>query len=361
MLSYTNNTSEQIRAMPLFQSDPLRDPRWAEFVQRVPGSSAFHTVGWLKALHDSYGYEPVIFTSSPPGESLSNGIPFCRIRSWLTGARLVSLPFSDYCEPLGEDEEQLRVLMCSLPQLIKIEKARYVEIRPLACSGDVQAPFRKAGTYYHHVLDLQADNDELFHRFHQSSVQRRIRRGTHAELEYQEGRSDWHIEQFYRLFIRTRRRLHLPPSPIEWFRNIASCMGDQMTIGLGLYQGEAIAAVLILHHRDTVTYKYGCSDERYHKLGSVPWILWKTILEAKQQGAKEFDFGRSDLESVGLVIFKRRWATRQSVLNYWRLGEYANRELRPQWPADSTAKSVLAKLPDCVMLMVGRLLYRHIG
>ena len=37
---------------------------------------------------------------SPPDEPLENGFLFCRVESWLTGRRLVSLPFSDHCEPL---------------------------------------------------------------------------------------------------------------------------------------------------------------------------------------------------------------------------------------------------------------------
>jgi hypothetical protein len=32
---------------------------------------------------------------------------FCRVRSWLTGRRSISLPFSDHCEPLVESHEAL--------------------------------------------------------------------------------------------------------------------------------------------------------------------------------------------------------------------------------------------------------------
>src|SRR5579862_5526560 len=77
-----------------YQLDPTQDPRWTELVGRHPKASVFHTVGWLKALRCTYGYEPVAFTTSPPSGGLKNGIVFCRINSWLTGKRLVSLPFS---------------------------------------------------------------------------------------------------------------------------------------------------------------------------------------------------------------------------------------------------------------------------
>src|SRR6266480_325738 len=83
-----------------YQLDPTRDSRWAELVERHPRASVFHSVGWLKALQRTYKYEPAAFTTSSSAGDLKNGLVFCHINSWLTGRRLVSLPFSDHCEPL---------------------------------------------------------------------------------------------------------------------------------------------------------------------------------------------------------------------------------------------------------------------
>src|SRR5271155_4012640 len=97
--------------MKVFELDPTKDARWSEFVERHPKASVFETVGWLQALQHTYGYEPVTFTTSPPTDELKNGIVFCRVNSWLTGRRLVSLPFSDHCEPLCNSPEELNVLL----------------------------------------------------------------------------------------------------------------------------------------------------------------------------------------------------------------------------------------------------------
>ena len=83
-----------------YEIDPLRDERWASLVESHPHASVFHSNNWLKALRSVYGYEPVVMTTCPPGARLTNGLVFCRVNSWLTGRRLVSLPFSDHCEPL---------------------------------------------------------------------------------------------------------------------------------------------------------------------------------------------------------------------------------------------------------------------
>ena len=89
--------------MPVIVIDPLRDSRWKELVERDPRASVFHTVGWLQALHDTYGYTPMAFTTATPGETLRSGAVFCEVKSWITGRRLVSLPFSDHCGLLAEN------------------------------------------------------------------------------------------------------------------------------------------------------------------------------------------------------------------------------------------------------------------
>lgn len=83
--------------------NPLSDNRWDDLVARPPQASAFHRRGWLEALARTYGYEPFVLTSGPAGETLRNAVVLCRVSSWITGTRLVSLPFADHCDPLLND------------------------------------------------------------------------------------------------------------------------------------------------------------------------------------------------------------------------------------------------------------------
>src|SRR5271166_5866777 len=79
--------------------DPLTDPRWDSFLQKHPRASLFHSLPWLRALNLTYGYPVNGYTTSLPDSRLENALVACRVESWLTGRRLVSLPFSDHCEP----------------------------------------------------------------------------------------------------------------------------------------------------------------------------------------------------------------------------------------------------------------------
>src|SRR5437870_3635150 len=102
--------------MTTYRIDPLCDSRWATFIHRHPAASVFHTPGWLEALRRTYGYQPVVFSTSAPDQELRNGILFCEIHSFLTGRRLVSLPFADHCQPLVDDPEDLIAILTSLQQ-----------------------------------------------------------------------------------------------------------------------------------------------------------------------------------------------------------------------------------------------------
>jgi hypothetical protein len=336
----------------------LEDQRWLEFTHGHPRASVFHTPGWLQALHRTYGYEPIVYTTSPPGATLTNGIVFCRINSWLTGRRMVSLPFADHCEPLVEQQEDREELFGCLRSAV--EKWKYIEIRPL-CSGLLSEPgLETADVFCLHVLDLRPDLEILFRNLQKDSIQRKIRRARQQSLYYDEGRSEALLTKFYQLFLMTRRRHNLPPQPIEWFQSLATCLGDQLKIHVAFKDGRAIASILTLRHRDTLVYKYGCSDASYHNLGGMPFLFWKAIQEAKERGMLTFDLGRSDSADHGLITFKDRWGTTRSTLAYGRFCARQRQNEAEGYPMQF-AKRVFARLPDGLLIAAGRLLYRHVG
>src|SRR5215831_18105595 len=121
------NQAQWASRIECYQLDPTKDVRWANFVERHPRASVFHSVGWIESLRKTYGYEPVVFTTSPPDQELENGVLFCRVRSLLTGRRLVSLPFSDHCEPLCDRGQDLEGIVGCVQELVCSQKWKYLE------------------------------------------------------------------------------------------------------------------------------------------------------------------------------------------------------------------------------------------
>src|SRR5271170_6875855 len=142
-------------AARVYEINPLSDPRWETFINGHARSSVFHTTKWLRALETTYGYDPVVVTTCPADAPLTNGIVFCRVKSWLTGRRLVSLPFSDHCEPLVNNASELCNLLSHVRRHEDADEWKYVEIRPILCDPGNQTGFSRTLVYSFHSLDIR--------------------------------------------------------------------------------------------------------------------------------------------------------------------------------------------------------------
>src|SRR2546421_630110 len=173
-------------------------------------------------------------------------------------------------------------------------------------------------TFCFHSVDLTPALPDIFRRLHKDSTQRKIRRAERERLTYEQGRGEGLLDTFYQLLIRTRRRQHIPPPPRAWFRNLLAGLGDGISLRIASKDGHPIASIVTLRFKDVLVYKYGCSDERFHNLGGMHLLLWNAVQEAKQDGARELDLGRSDRRNSGLITFKDRWGAVRSDLTYWK-------------------------------------------
>jgi CelD/BcsL family acetyltransferase involved in cellulose biosynthesis len=346
-------------AATVYELDPLNDPRWETLVRNHPRASVFHTTNWLKALQTTYGYDPVVVTTCPRQVALTNGLVFCRVKSWLTGRRLVSLPFSDHCEPLVGNAIELDELLVNLRHQVDNGGWNYIEIRPTSSQPSSRTGLSRSVTYWLHRLSLSASTQELFHNLHKSCVQRKIRRAEREKLKYDEGTSELLLQKFYKLLVITRRRLFLPPQPQSWFRTLIALFGNDLKIRVVSKDDLPVASIVTIAHGRSVVYKYGCSDARFNRFGGMALLFWNTIQEAKDKGLNELDMGRSDRDNFGLMSFKEHWGAIGTQLNYWR---YPNQMVGA---AHTWQKSMLQRLvpvtPNPVLRTVGTFLYRHIG
>jgi CelD/BcsL family acetyltransferase involved in cellulose biosynthesis len=339
--------------------DPLADDRWDDLVARHPKASAFHKKGWLKALRLTYGYEPFVVTSAASAEQMNDGMVFCRVNSWATGTRAVSLPFADHCEPLVNESDKFFDFLEWLQEQRLRQEWKYLEFRPLLPFWPLEATSQSSSSYCCHELDITPSLEHIFRQMHRDCIRRKVRRAERERLSYEVGRTPELMEEFYQLLLISRRRLGIPPQPQNWFRNLLECLENDLDIRLVRKEGIPIASMLTLNHQRSVIYKYGCSNPSFHNCGGVPFLFWKLIEESKAWGAQKIDFGRTDLRNDGLIRFKDRFGARKHTLNYYRCPSDA------KGPAENCVSRILSQvisvLPDSIPEVFGRILYRHVG
>lgn len=333
--------------------DPLTDTRWNTFIDSHPASSVFHTTGWLRAIKETYGFIPTAITSSAPDSRLENAIPFCFVSSFLTGKRLTSLPFSDHCQPLA-DPVTLDSLTQALVEDQSQKQYKYVEIRPL--KDCIPPAFSLSQRFVWHSLDLGPGLDELFHNLHSNCVRRKIRRAEREGLEIESGNSDSLVDAFFTLQLHTRRKHGLPPQPKKWFLKLVREMQGAATVRVARYSGKPVASIMTLRHKNTETYKYGCSEAEDNNLGGMQLLFWQAIRDAKEAGMTQMDLGRCDLDNEGLARFKERLGAERREMVYFR---YPAKVKEDRSKSRALASKVFSKLPDSILALSGEILYRH--
>ncbi len=346
----------------IYKIDPLQDARWPRFVEAHPLASIFHTRGWLEAIRRTYGYKPVAYTLSPPTSELRNGLVFCRVRSWLTGSRRVSLPFSDHCEPLCKSPDELDFLIECLQAEMEHREWKYLEVRPARWEFVMkrgEACLQPFKAYPRHRIDLTTDLDQLFLRL-DPTIKECIRDAGRSDLTFECGRSETLLRKFYELMVLARQDHRLPPQPIEWFRNLADCMGGALEIRVASRANVPVASTLSLRFRDTLVGKYMCSEGGDYNLSATPYLIWADLSGAKANGVREYDWGRSDADDVGLVGFKDSWGCTRENLVYWRYPALQS-AVMAESHSPRISKYFFGLLPPNLLKAAGRVLYRHIG
>src|ERR1700760_2146933 len=144
-------------AVAVHEIDPLADARWDQLVVLHPNASIFHTRAWLEALQRTYGYWPVVYATTR-GTQLEEAGVFGGVESGLAGRRLVSLPFSDHCQPLASGAA-LDAILAHVREQQQRAGLRYLELRPLTrdAQGPDYAGFAVSERVSFQTIDLRPD------------------------------------------------------------------------------------------------------------------------------------------------------------------------------------------------------------
>jgi len=343
-------------------------PRWNAFVGGHPFGFVYHLSKWCEVLETSFPHIKGRFlglVDEDSGEFVA-GLPVYEVRSWLTGNRLVSIPFSTFCDPLISSPDHISKLMPCLLELFNAARASSISLRTLHSSGLIRdGEFAVTCFFQHHFLPLDREPQDLLKLFNASCVRRRIARAEKSHLELRHGESEADLKAFYRLFIRLRRRLCLPPIPYRFFLSLWNQFRSTGELGLSLvfHGADIVAGMIMLKYNHVATVEFIADDEAHRHLSPNHLLYWEAMKEACSEGYRVFSFGRTSVNSSSLMTFKGRWGTRVIDLPEYI---YPLDQGRRMIPDDSSWKyrliSVMADvLPESLFRLLGEFCYRHMG
>lgn len=279
------------------------------------------------------------------------------IRSPITGRRGVSLPFSDYCEPIVSDPSRNGILK-EIISFGKKAKWRYIELRGGQHLLQDVLPY---SSYYLHKLDLRASKEEL-HQSFRGSTMRNTRKARKEGVKVEISSSLQSIRAFYQLNCITRKDHGIPPQPLKFFLNIHRYIISQNKgfVALGFYKGEPIAGAIYFHFGPNAIFKYGASDKTYQHLRPNNLVMWEAIKHCIEKGLKSLDLGRTDIEHKGLLQFKNGWGTKMSLLHYY-IYDFKKGEFVRDYVRNITDHRFIKNLQIPLLGSAGSMLYKHFG
>ncbi|MES2439806.1 MAG: GNAT family N-acetyltransferase [Verrucomicrobiota bacterium] len=280
------------------------------------------------------------------------------VKSWLTGCRGVSLPFSDFSGPLWIRPEHSRSVYQALLELASGRKWKHLEIRAGGIPPLGAASFR---TYQSHQLDLGRGIKAIEKGLH-PSVGRAIRKAERGGIAVTVERSAEAMNSFYELHSRTRRRHGLPPQPVGFFRAISKNLieADLGRIVLAKLGDVPIAGAVFLHSGGNAVYKYGASDTAHWPMRPNHLIMWTAIRHLVESGFKSLHFGRTAATDEGLIRFKLSWGAVSEPLPYFRYNGSGHAWLTEKPQSDESRPMPFRHLPLIINRLAGRLIYPHL-
>ena len=149
--------------------DPIEDLRWDKFVKAHPFGWITHLSGWKSVLEKSFshmkGYYFVLLDESK--NKIQAALPIFEVRSWITGRRLVSIPYATLCDPLVSTADEMGLLLKMVQKLSEKLKCSHVEVRTMFSSDLIENnDFGKTDFFKYHYLMVKDHPDKLKKGFH---------------------------------------------------------------------------------------------------------------------------------------------------------------------------------------------------
>jgi len=344
--------------MQVTSIDPGSDPLW-DALQSAPGAGLFHSPPWIGAVRDTYGFDVRAIVAIGDDGLPRGGLAFCEIED-LLGARLVSLPFSDVCDPLIREAHAWPLLKAVLAERRLPVTLRCLDERFLADDPDFTVTKRARW----HTLAVEAPADMLRAGF-SDTTRRAIAKAERAGVEVRPLEGEEGLSGFTGLHARLRKRKYrMLAQPRRFFANIAERFGaGGGWHPLGAWHGDRLlAATVYLRWGDTLYYKFNASDPDGLELRPNNLLVWAGVALAKELGCRALDLGPSDDDQPGLIRFKRAFGATERELRFLRwtppgCRAETGKELRGVL-GEVTRLLTAPSIPDDVTTEAGNTLYR---
>lgn len=344
-------------------SDDLPEA-WDDLAARDPAGSVYHTRAWHRVLVKSYGYRPFHLLLNDSDGNLAGGLPLLQVESRLTGNRLISLPFSNACGPIG-DPRGGSLLLEEAIRLSEELDCQALEVRVLGSGTPFEGlRFQRVDSFLTSIVTLDPDPDVVWRRFKDKNLRTEVRQARKKGLAERKGETLQDLRTFYRLLLLTKRKHGVPAQPFHFFRNLWEefAPAGNLQLFLAEHSGHPVSGLITLRFGAKQYAAYMGTDPKRFSLRPNQLLFWTAMEWGCRTGCRSFDFLRTDAADGKLRYFKGRWRAQELDLPYFYYPEIKGTAAT----VESSLKyklitGLLKRMPASAGGLFGRLFYRHFG
>jgi hypothetical protein len=318
--------------------DPRKDHRWAELAAKH--GTVFHSPAWSCVVSDAFGVEVRAAILVDDG-IVRAGLLAASIDDAI-GTRTATLPFSDFCEPLGVSTLADWLLLTDAlvepdePYSLRLQRHPIVE---------QDSRLREGTTFGWHEVDLTGSEDDAWNRL-ASSARQNIRHarahGVTAELR--------------------RMKYSMLAQPPGFFEALHSHFGpDDFNVVFAHHDGMAVAATFLLRWGTTAYYKFNTSRPEANTPRANDLAMWGAMTFAREQwGCTALDLGLSALDQPGLLRYKQKYATSRGELVAYSMGTSDERASATRGLLNQLTEIMMdERIPHDLRDRASAVIYRH--
>jgi FemAB-related protein (PEP-CTERM system-associated) len=319
---------------------------WNNFIHVDPNGSFFHLAEWKDVMEKSFGFQ-TYYKMEMVGNKVKAILPLALVNRPIFGPALISSPLCVYGGGLGKFDALEKEAA---------HNARNLGVQYLELRGDTQEEqnMMVSDRFYTFCRELSEDHEEnlkAIPRKQRAEVRKAIKQNLETTVNQD-------IELFYWLYSTSVRNLGTPVFSKKYLKTLIEIFGNAVEITTISCQGNPLTSVLSFKYKDQILPYYGGGLPSARDYSAYPYMYWKVMERAVNQGYRIYDFGRS-MKGSGAYAFKKNFGFEPQVLpyHYYLVKAKEMPDMDPDNPRNKILTSAWKKLPLPIANIMGPVLY----
>lgn len=332
----------------------IPSPEWDYFVRLHGTDHQYQLSGWTQLARTAFGLDVYFVEARDPKGELCGVLPLVLQKGVVLSRFMTSIPFFNYGGALATTEAASLQLMECARDLASSLGCSYLELRD---SEPYPGNWKVRTDKVSMILQLPPDAATLSKQLG-GKLRSQIRRPDREAPAVRTGGREL-LSDFYSVFSQTMRDLGTPVYPKRFFEAVLRSFPNECLVVVVYRKGAPAAAgfLILTGNRAEIPWAACRSDAK--SAGFNMRLYWEVLTAAIDRGFRQFDFGRSTIDS-GTYKFKQQWGAEPRQLFWHRWEKRSNDSGEASSPRDGKlleyAASVWKRLPLRVANVLGPLI-----